>query len=113
MAAQNADQTGRNEETGGMTDQARNAAAGVASTATGYAQDAFEATSEYARSAYDATSRYVRDQREQYPEADRYIRQGTRYVRSPVRENPILAVMIAGAIAYGLAYLIHSDWNRR
>ena len=47
-----------------------------------------------------------------YPEATRYVQEGTRYIREPVRENPLIAIVAAGAIGYALASLIQSRSHR-
>lgn len=84
--------------------QVRDAAAKVTQTA----QDAYERVSEAAQDTLERGTRVVQEQRERYPEADRYLRQGSAYVREPVRDNPVLAICLAGALGYGLAYLFHA-----
>ncbi|WP_349368711.1 hypothetical protein [Salinarimonas sp.] len=66
----------------------------------------------YAQDAYERSSRYVQRQRERHPEAERYIGYGTGAVRRPVNQNPILSVLVAGAVGYCLAYLIHGAGRR-
>jgi ElaB/YqjD/DUF883 family membrane-anchored ribosome-binding protein len=95
---------GRRETSGeGLVDQARETVRNVADSASGMARD-----------AYDKGARYVREGLDRYPEAGRYLDEGRRYVDEgaravsrPVEENPLLAILIAGAAGYLLAYLIH------
>ena len=42
-----------------------------------------------------------------YNNSGDYIRQGTDTVSHKVEENPLVALLIAGAVGYGLALLIH------
>ena len=39
--------------------------------------------------------------------AGHYLRDGSRAVGSRVEENPLIALVIAGAVGYGLALLLH------
>jgi hypothetical protein len=72
------------------------------------AQTAYEQVSGVAQDAYQQGSRVVREQREKYPKAERYLREGTETVREPIRDSPVLAILLAGALGYGLAYLFHA-----
>jgi ElaB/YqjD/DUF883 family membrane-anchored ribosome-binding protein len=85
-----------------LLDQVRNALQDVAHSASGAAQD-----------AYDQGSRYVRQAREQYPEAERYIREGQRVVTDRVIGNPLLALFMAGVTGYALGWLIHGQRRDR
>ena len=76
--------------------QAREAAQGVAEQATGAARDL------YARGR--AT---VRDARNRYPDVERFYQDSTQVVRRQVTEQPWLSFLVAGAIGYGIAWLIH------
>jgi ElaB/YqjD/DUF883 family membrane-anchored ribosome-binding protein len=60
-----------------------------------------------AREAYDQGKRYMRQAGERYPEAERYYQEGSRAVGQRVTENPMLALFVAGAVGYGLAWMIH------
>jgi ElaB/YqjD/DUF883 family membrane-anchored ribosome-binding protein len=73
--------------------------------------DATDSVSGAARDAYDSGSRYVRQVREQYPEAEQYIRDGQRAVTHRVAENPLLALFMAGVAGYALGWLIHGRWQ--
>ncbi len=83
-----------------LLDQVREAMSDVAGSA-----------SKTAREAYSQGERYVRQARARYPEAERYYQEGHRFVSQRVTESPWLALFIAGAIGYGLAWLIHGTTN--
>ena len=63
--------------------QAKDTVRQVAEDATDYAEDAYE-------------------------NSGHYLRQGRRAVSHQVEESPLVALMIAGAVGYGLALLLHS-----
>jgi hypothetical protein len=78
-------------------------------------RNAAESASELAQDAYERSARYVRDGLDRYPEAGRYISEGAQAVSRPVEQYPLTALLIAGAVGYLLAYLIHgggSRWGR-
>jgi ElaB/YqjD/DUF883 family membrane-anchored ribosome-binding protein len=79
-----------------LLDQVREALGDVAGSA-----------SKTAHEAYSQGERYVRQARERYPEAERYYQEGHRVVSQQVSESPWVALFLAGAIGYGLAWLIH------
>lgn len=79
-----------------LLDQVREALSDVAGSA-----------SEAARKAYDQGERYVRQARERYPEAGRYYQAGRQAVSQRVTESPWLALFVAGAAGYALAWMIH------
>jgi ElaB/YqjD/DUF883 family membrane-anchored ribosome-binding protein len=85
-----------------LLDQVREALQDVVDSASGAAQD-----------AYDQGSRYVRQAREHCPEAEPYIREGQRAVTHRVTENPLLALLLAGAAGYALAWMIHGQLRDR
>ena len=85
-----------------LLDQGREALQDVVDSASGAAQD-----------AYDQGSRYVRQAREQYPEAEQYIREAQRAVTHRVTGNPLLALFTAGVAGYALAWMIHSQRRNR
>jgi hypothetical protein len=58
---------------------------------------------------YSRGEHYARQAREQYPEAERYFRDGQRAVTHRVTENPLLALVMAGIAGYVLAWLIHGE----
>ena len=67
--------------------QAKDAVRDIADDVGGYAED-----------AYDRVSRH----------GGTYLRDGRERVETQVGENPFLALLIAGAVGYGLALLLHS-----
>jgi ElaB/YqjD/DUF883 family membrane-anchored ribosome-binding protein len=81
-----------------LLDQVREALSDVADQASGAARDLYNRGEHYAQQA-----------REQYPEAERYIREGQRAVTHRVTENPLLALVMAGVAGYVLAWLIHGE----
>jgi ElaB/YqjD/DUF883 family membrane-anchored ribosome-binding protein len=85
-----------------LLDQVREALGDVAGSA-----------SKTAREAYNQGERYVRQARERYPEAERYYQESRRVVSQQVAESPWVALFVAGAIGYGLAWLIHGTTNGR
>ncbi|KMO19742.1 CsbD family protein [Methylobacterium platani] len=66
----------------GLAGEVRDAARGAADTAVEYAEDAYERGRHAARS-------------------------GARTVTHYVEETPLLALLVAGAVGYGLALLVH------
>jgi ElaB/YqjD/DUF883 family membrane-anchored ribosome-binding protein len=60
-----------------------------------------------AREAYNRAKRHVRETGERYPEAERYFREGSRAVSQRMSENPWLSLAVAGAVGYGLAWMVH------
>jgi hypothetical protein len=85
-----------------ILDQVRDALHEVADQASGAARDVYNRGEDYARQA-----------REQYPEAERYIRDGQRAVTQRVTGNPLLALFMAGVTGYVLAWLIHGERRNR
>jgi hypothetical protein len=90
------------ESTEQILDQVREALHDVADQASGAARDMYSRGEHYARQAG-----------EQYPEAERYIREGQRAVTQRVVGNPLLALLMAGVAGYALARLIHSGRQER
>jgi len=76
-------------------------------------RDVASSASETARSAYSEGQRYVRQARDRYPDAGRYYQEGSRALRQRVTESPWLSLLLAGAIGYGLAWLIHGSSRGR
>src|SRR5215213_4474009 len=98
------DQQGQLEQdsTEHLLDQVREALSDVADQASGAARD-----------LYNRGEHYSRQAREQYPEAERYLRDGQRAVTHRVIENPLLALVMAGVAGYVLAWLIHGERRDR
>ena len=67
--------------------------------------EAGSTVSEAAHEAYAQGSQYVREVMDDYPEAERYYRQGTAAVRR--HENPLLTLVLGLGIGYALALIIH------
>jgi len=65
-----------------------------------------------ARGTYERSADYVRRGLDRYPEAGRYLSEGSRVASRPVEQNPILAVLAAGVVGYLLAYLLHGRSSR-
>jgi ElaB/YqjD/DUF883 family membrane-anchored ribosome-binding protein len=85
-----------------VLDQVREALNDVADQASGAAHE-----------VYRRGEHYFRQAREQYPEAERYIDESQRVVTRRVAENPLLALFVAGAIGYALAWMIHGQRRTR
>jgi hypothetical protein len=81
------------------------------STASNLGEQARSAISEAGATAQELTRRA----REQASTAtDVFYQQGTRageYLSRNVNEYPLPALLAAGAVGYGLAYLIHTRWQ--
>jgi ElaB/YqjD/DUF883 family membrane-anchored ribosome-binding protein len=90
------------ESTEQILDQVREALHDVADQASGAARDVYSRGEHYARQA-----------REQYPEAERYIRERQRVVTGRVTGNPLLALFMAGVAGYALAWMIHGQRRGR
>ena len=75
--------------------------------------DVAGSASETAREAYNQGQRYVRQASERYPEAERYYQDSSRAVRQQVEAHPLLWLFVAGAVGYGLAWLIHGNGGNR
>ncbi|GLS43964.1 CsbD family protein [Methylobacterium brachythecii] len=96
--------------------EAKDKARDVADDASDYANDAYDRGTQYARDAYDRGADYARDAydrgsdyaRDAYDRSGDYVRDGHRAVTARVEENPMVALLIAGAVGYGLALLLHS-----
>jgi hypothetical protein len=75
--------------------------------------DVAEQTSEAARDVYNRGKHYARQVREDYPEAERYMREGQRVVAQRMTGSPLLALFMAGVAGYALAWLIHGQKRNR
>jgi ElaB/YqjD/DUF883 family membrane-anchored ribosome-binding protein len=62
-----------------------------------------------ARDIYGQGRRYVRQAAERYPEAERYASEGHSLVSRYTAANPLLSLLMAGAIGYALAWMIHGQ----
>lgn len=84
--------------------QARDRARDIADDARGRAEEAYGQARERVRGVADDVHDYVGDA---YDRSGTYIRDGRQAVSSRVEESPFLALLIAGAVGYGLALLLH------
>lgn len=85
-----------------LLDQVREALQDVAQTASGTV-----------REAYRDGRRYVRRAHERYPEAERYYHKGRQAVQQRAAENPLFSLLMAGAVGYALAWMIHGERRGR
>src|SRR5689334_5091746 len=76
-------------------------------------QDAASRISKMAEQAYEAGLRYARVAQERYPEAGRYVQQGRRAVSQPVENYPLAALVLAGAVGFGLAWFVYGRDHSR
>lgn len=94
------------EATGGMTEQARNMVRNLGEQARSAMGDPGATAQDLARRAREQASMA----------GDALYQQGTRageYLSRNINEYPFAALLIAGAVGYGLAYLIHAQWQSR
>jgi len=70
---------------------------------TGTGRRAMDEASRLAREAYRRSADYVERGREYLPRAG----EAARVVARPVEQYPLMALLVAGAVGYGLAWLIH------
>lgn len=89
---------------GDLAGSQRNSMEGRYREAEGRAQEAYGQAKDTLRNVADEVSDYAGDA---YDRGGAYLRDGTRVVESRVEENPLLALLIAGAVGYGLALLLH------
>ncbi len=98
------DQQGQSEQgsTERVLDQVREALNDVSGSAA-----------EAAGNVYSRGKRYVRQAGEHYPQAERYVREGGSLVNRYTTENPLVALLMAGAVGYALAWMIHAKRRDR
>jgi hypothetical protein len=87
----------------GGGNQGQGTSEGVVGQATEAVRNAASSASDLAQDAYEQGSRYVRDGWDSLPDVDQY----SRAVSRPVEQNPLVAILAAGALGYLLAFLIH------
>jgi ElaB/YqjD/DUF883 family membrane-anchored ribosome-binding protein len=75
--------------------------------------DVAGSASEAAGNLYSRGERYVRQAGERYPQAERYVREGQSLVTQYTTGNPLLSLVMAGAIGYALAWMIHRERRNR
>lgn len=91
----------------GAVDQVKGAAQAAYGQAKDAVRDYADQAGEVANRAYEQGKRYVDQGRERYPDAERYYREGSKAISRQVEESPFVAIVIAGAVGYLLAVLIH------
>ena len=74
----------------------------------GRTQDAYGQAKDTVRDVADNVGDYAGDAYDRIQDrGGAYFRDGTRAVESRVEENPFIALLLAGAVGYGLALLLH------
>ncbi len=86
----------------GVVDQAKETLSTVADSA-----------SEAARGAFDQGMSYVQQAGDLYPGAERSVREGTQAIQRRATENPLMTLLVTGAIGYALAWMIHGGRGTR
>jgi ElaB/YqjD/DUF883 family membrane-anchored ribosome-binding protein len=89
---------------GGALDQAKTMASNLGEQARSIANTATSTAQDLARKAREQTTAAT----------DTLYQQGTHageYLTRNVNEYPLTALLVAGAIGYGLGYLMHSGWT--
>jgi len=94
-----------NPQRGGSANQGQGTSEGLIGQATEAAHNVASGASDLAQSTYEQGSRYVRDGWDSLPDVDQY--RGA--VSRPVQENPLVGIMVAGALGYLVAYLVHGS----
>ena len=89
---------------GDFVGSSRDSVEGRFREAQGEAQDAYGQAKDTLRNVADDAADYAGDA---YDRGSAYLRDGSRVVGSRVEENPLVALLIAGAVGYGLALLLH------
>jgi len=110
------------DSVGQIQDKVRNGAAAATDFAQERLRTAATAANDFAETAYAQGGRYAEQAQQTlrstaasatdlaqdaYNNPKHYIRQGTDAVQHQVEENPLTSLLIAGAVGYGLAMLIH------
>lgn len=94
---------------GDAAGSSRDSAEGRFREAQGRAQDVYGQTKDNLRDVADNVTDYAGDAYDRVTDrGGAYLRDGTRAVESHVGENPFVALLIAGAVGYGLALLLHA-----
>ncbi|KQP58200.1 hypothetical protein ASG40_10125 [Methylobacterium sp. Leaf399] len=94
---------------GDLTGSSRDSAEGRFREAQGRAQEVYGQTKDTLRDVADDVTEYAGDAYDRVSNrGGAYLRDGTRAVETQVGENPFVALLIAGAVGYGLALLLHA-----
>lgn len=84
---------------------------GQAKDAVGKAGDTMQSAADQARDftndAMESGGRLLDEGRRRYPEVERRYREGSDVVRGQVQDSPLAAILVAGAVGYVLAWMIH------
>lgn len=92
----------------GMVDEASGAVQAAYGQAKDAVRDYADKATDVAGDAYDRGRRYVGERFDSLPdEAERYYRSGRQAAVKQVEESPLLAMLVAGAVGYMLAVLVH------
>lgn len=93
----------------GVVDQVKGAAQQVYGQAKDVAAEYTDQARELAGGAIERGRRYVDEGMDRYPaEAERYYREGRKAVAQQIEHSPLASILIAGAVGYALALLVHS-----
>ncbi|WP_404291057.1 hypothetical protein ACD578_03925 [Microvirga sp. RSM25] len=92
----------RQDSTAHVLDQVREALNDVAGNAA-----------EVAGTVYRQGENYARQAGERYPEAQQYAREAQRLVTRHTTGSPLLSLVVAGALGYALAWMIHGERRNR
>jgi ElaB/YqjD/DUF883 family membrane-anchored ribosome-binding protein len=105
----------RGQQQSGMADQAKSTANQAVEQAKNMARNLGEQARSIAADPGATAQELARRARDQAGAAgDALYRQGQRagdYLSQNVNEYPLTALLIAGMIGYGLAFLIHTSWQ--
>ena len=93
---------------GDAVGSARDSAEGRYREAQGRAQETYGQAKDKLRDVADDVTDYAGDAYERVSrQGGAYLRDGRARVEDHVGDNPLLALVIAGAVGYGLALLLH------
>jgi ElaB/YqjD/DUF883 family membrane-anchored ribosome-binding protein len=109
--SENMASTGSDDTTGNRGGQDGGSGEGTLEQAKTMARNVGEQARNIANTASSTAQDLARRAREQ---TDTMYQQGTQaseYLARNVNEYPLTALLVAGAIGYGLGYLIHSGWT--
>ena len=91
----------------GAVDQVKGAVQAAYGQAKDTVRDYADQAQDIAGDAYDQGRRYLDEGRKRFPEAERYYQDGREVVSKHVGESPLAALLIAGAVGYLAALVIH------
>lgn len=91
----------------GAVDQVKGAVQAAYGQAKDTVRDYADQAQDIAGEAYEQGRRYVDEGRKRFPDAERYYQDGREVVGRHVGESPLAALLIAGAVGYLTALVIH------